>query len=218
MKGFAKMTREWWKFYLVALIAVVFLMLCDSIYVISYHNDGYKGKVFNYHMEQDSEEEFLEKNTVYFNSGKDYTEVVVDKVNNFEPFGLISLIIIVVVIQLMKQSIFANVRVAEFQNMLPIKQSTRIMYDYLAVLGILLVGSLGQSVILLAYQTSYNHNLLAAAKIFSITGVKEEIVTNANARFMVNMGFYILFLVILYTWIYLGMIRKHISTTNLSLL
>lgn len=204
MRGFGKLTRETWKFYLAALILTGLLMLCDSVYIISEHNSAYNGKVFEYHMEQDSKEKFLEKNGGYMERGKDYCGIVEDKVYFFEPFGMIAVLLLIALILLGKQTVFMDRRTVEFQFTLPVKQRTLIIHDYLAGLVLLLVAVFGQGVILLCDQTHYNRNILDMGKQFQIADINEGIVSWANERFMTSMTFYFLFLVIFYTWIYLG--------------
>lgn len=206
MKGFKRMTREYRWFYLSALIIVLLLMLSDTAYLISEKNSAYDGRIFGYHMERDSQETFRKKNAVELQDGRDYAYVVSEKIHNFEPFGLIPLLLIVTLILNAKQKMFGGRTSAEFQVVLPVKQNVRILHDYLSVLGILLAASVGQMLLLLAHQTAYNRSLLKAANALSVTVGSGEIALHANQRFLLSMGFYILFLVMLYTWIYFGML------------
>lgn len=205
MKGFIKMTKETWRFYLVALTAVLFLMLCDSVYICSDDNVAYGGRIFNYHMEEDSVEEFTKKNAGALYSGKDISAVILDKVHNYEILGFVPTVVIVMIILLTKQFIYMDGRTREFQTILPVKQAARVLHDYLFVFGILLLGEMLQGGIFLAYQTNYNTKLIETAQMFSVTGVDETAVSRINETMLVYMGFYFLFLAVAYTWIYLWM-------------
>lgn len=204
MKGFIKMTKETWKFYLVVFAVVLFLTLCDSIFTCVENNTAYGGKIFNYDMGKDSVEEFKEKNGGRLYGGQDISDIFTDKIHNYAILGFGFQIILILLILLIKQFVFIDERTKEFQTVLPVKQVTRVFHDYLFILGILVFGQMLQVGIFLAYQTRYNTELMETAKKFSVTCfVDNHTISGLNERLLIYAGFYLLFLVAAYTWIYL---------------
>lgn len=206
MKGLAKMTKVTWRFYLVALIFMLLLTAADSLYVCIVDNSAYDGKLFHYGMEEDSKEKFIEKTGGGLNSGKDLAYVYSDKARWYEPLGYHLMVFMLIVILLLKQCVFMDVRSAEFQRTFPIKQWVQVLHDYLSVLGIMILSALLQLGILLVYQTSYNSEMLNTAKAFSITGGSEGLITQTNEHLLQFWGMYFLYLAVAYTWIYVGVI------------
>lgn len=206
MRGFTKMTKVTWRFYLVALIFMLLLTVADSIYVCKEDNSAYNGKLFHYGMEEDSKEKFIEKTGGGLNSGKDIAYIYCDKANWYEIFGYPVLLFILTVILLLKQCVFMDVRTAEFQRTFPVKQWVQVLHDYLSVLGIMILSALLQLGIFLAYQTSYNMEILKTAKAFSIAGGSKEIITQANGHLLQLWGMYFLYVALAYTWIYVGIL------------
>lgn len=206
MKGFAKLTKVTWQFYLVALIIMLLFTAADSLYVCIEDNSAYGGKLFHYSMEEDSAEQFLEKNGGILYSGKDISVVYCDKARDYEVFGYHLMLLLLIVIILLKQCVFMDVRTAEFQRTFPVKQWVQVLHDYLAVLGIIVLPALLQLGIFVAYQTTYNTETLKTAELFSITGGSEAIIAQSNEHLLLFWGIYFLYVAVAYTWIYVGML------------
>lgn len=206
MKGFAKMTKVTWRFYLVALIFMLLLTVADSIYVCKEDNSAYNGKLFHHGMEKDSKEKFIEKTGGDLNSGKDIAYIYCDKANWYEIFGYPMMLFVLIVILLLKQCVFMDVRSAEFQRTFPVKQWIQVLHDYLSVLGIMVLSALLQLGIFVAYQTSYNMEMLKTAKAFSTVGGSEEIITQTNGHLLQFWGMYFLYIAMAYTFFYVGIL------------
>ena len=206
MAGFAKMTKVTKQFYLVALLVVLLLTVADSLYVCMDDNTAFNGKVFFYDMGSISQEQFIEKIGSNLSRGKDIANIYCDKVNDFEMFGYYPMLLVLIIILLVKQCAFFNVRSAEFKQTFPVKQSVQILHDYLSVLGILVLSALLQLGIFLVYQTSFNMEMLKTAKSFSVASASEQIIGSANEKLMLYWAVYLLYIIAAYTWIYMGMI------------
>lgn len=206
MRGFTKMTKVTWRFYLVALIFMLLLTVADSIYVCKEDNSAYNGKLFHHGMEKDSKEKFIEKTGGGLNSGKDIAYIYCDKANWYEIFGYPMMLFVLIVILLLKQCVFMDVRSAEFQRTFPVKQWIQVLHDYLSVLGIMVLSALLQLGIFVAYQTSYNMEMLKTAKAFSTVGGSEEIITQTNGHLLQFWGMYFLYIAMAYTFFYVGIL------------
>ena len=204
VKGFIKLSKEYRKFYLPVLVIIVLLMLFDTAWIISDNNLSYKGSVWNYRMEQDSQDTFLEKNIRYLERGKDYEAAIAEKMD-WNVFGFVPTLFILVLVTLLKRAIFEDRSFMEHQMLLPVKQLTKVLHDYVSAIALLLVITIGQGGILLAVQSAYNRQLIEAAKSFSVENISESIVAAANDRLMLQIGFYSFYLLLWFTWIFLGM-------------
>lgn len=206
MKGLAKMTKVTWRFYLTALIVMLLFTAADSLYICAEDNSAYDGKLFHYGMEEDSKEKFVEKTGGDLNSGKDIAYIYCDKARWYEFFGYDLMVFMLIVILLLKQCVFMDVRTAEFQRTFPVKQWVQVLHDYFAVLGIMVLSALLQLGIFLAYQSSYNTEMLQTARVFSIAGGSEGMIAQANEHLLLLWGMYFLYVALAYTWIYVGVI------------
>lgn len=210
MSGFSKMNRVTWKFYLTALLLLLLLTGADSFYVCFEDNSQYEGRLFAYGMENESADTFLEKNSDLLESGKCLFEIYNDKVINFQIFGYYPMILVLLLIMLCRQYAYMDRSLAEFQRTVPVKQWVQVFHEYFSIMGILVLSALLQLVIFIAYQTSYNREMLHAAKTFSLTAGSAELVSKANGELFHYWGVYFMYIAAAFTWMYFGtFLAKH---------
>ena len=210
MSGFSKMNRVTWKFYLTALLLLLLLTGADSFYVCVEDNSQYEGRLFAYGMENESADTFLEKNSGLLESGKCLFEIYNDKVVDFQIFGYYPMILVLLLIMLCRQYVYMDRSSAEFQRTVPVKQWVQVFHEYFSIMGILALSALLQLGIFIAYQTSYNREMLHAAKAFSLAAGPAELVSKANAELFCYWGVYFMYIAAAFTWMYFGtFLAKH---------
>lgn len=200
MDEFKKMTRETKKLYLILLVAVLLIFLTNAINLCRYDYGN-------------SELQFLEAGIFHeeysdsFSEGKMMTGIISDSLANYGFVHFILVFLMFIGILMLKRYIFMEKRTAEFQMTLPVKQITRVWHDYLFPVGIMVAGVLMQGVVFLIYQTVYNVRLKElTAGFVLVDGVQENIVTFANIKLLSYIGYYILYMVVVFTMFYFGML------------
>ena len=210
MSGFSKMNRVTWKFYLAALLLLLLLTGADSFYVCVEDNSQYEGRLFAYGMEDESADTFLEKNSGLLESGKCLFEIYNDKVIDFQIFGYYPMILVLLLIMLCRQYVYMDRSSAEFQRTVPVKQWVQAFHEYFSIMGRLVLSALLQLGIFIAYQTSYNREMLHAAKAFSLATGPAEMVSKANGELFCYWGVYFMYIAMAFTWMYFGtFLAKH---------
>ncbi len=210
MIGFSKMNRVTWKFYLTALLLLLLLTGADSFYVCVEDNSQYDGRLFVYGMENESAGTFLEKNSDLLESGKCLFQIYNDKVIDFQIFGYYPMILVLLLIMLCRQYVYMDRSSAEFQRTVPVKQWVQVFHEYFSIMGILVLSALLQLGIFIAYQTSYNREMLHAAKAFSLAAGPAELVSKANGELFCYWGVYFMYIAAAFTWMYFGtFLAKH---------
>lgn len=200
MDGFKKMTRETKKFYLILLVAVSLIFLTNAINLCRY---DYGNSELQFLEAGISPEEYSDS----FSKGKMMTGVIHDSLINYGFIQFIVVLLMFIGILMLKRYVFMDKRTAEFQMTLPIKQITRVWHDYLFPVGIMTAGVLVQGFVLLIYQTSYNMRLckINPGNVL-VDGVTENIVVYANIKLLGYIGYYILYMLVICTMFYFGMI------------
>lgn len=206
MKGFQKFVKQSWRFYLIVLVIVLFLVVCDSVYICRDEKIAFTGKS----MEQQFTEEMNkveqeQQNTAGLPHGVYLYEIIVDKANSMDIMGFVETIIGIVIILGVRQYYFTDTRAAEFIGTLPVKKRSLVMYDYFSMLAVILIGGLVQAGILLGCQNRYNRAVVKFWEQRSAGVPEENMVSLANDRLLLYMGIYFLFIILIYTWIYIWM-------------
>lgn len=206
MGTFRKLTKESWRFYLPVLILVLFLAICDSLYIcresgIAFTKSGAEQQL------QVKIAEAKKAGTTFQVSeqGSDLSESVCDKADNYSILGFGATIAGIVLLMILRRFCYMDIRAEEFRRTLPVKERSMVIHDYFCMLGVILAGTLIQGIILLAGQTCYNRNLIELAPKYSAGTIADSAVMQANQRLLLYMLCYLLFVLLLYTWIYLGM-------------
>lgn len=207
MKGFRKFIKQSWRFYLIALIIVLFFMVCDSVYICRDENIAFTGKDLEQQITAELEKAEKEQQSALpiLEQGTDLCNVITDKAENAEIMGFIITIFGIMIILAARRYYCMDFRAIEFIRTLPVKQSSLVVYDYLSMLAVIVIGGLVKAGILLGYQSRYNHTLIKILEQKAVVAGRDNIVSLHNDRLLLYMGIYFLFLLLAYTWIYLGM-------------
>ncbi|MCM1497728.1 MAG: hypothetical protein NC124_04605 [Clostridium sp.] len=203
MSAFWKLTRESRKFYLAALGLMLFFVISDTVYICRDSGIAFTGSSIEQKIGQEIKQiEDSGGKAEISNHIKNLTIVFEDKANNVQLIGFITTIIGVILLLIIRKFHYTDVRTREFYRMLPVKESAVVLYDYIAVLLLIVIGALVQGGVLLAALTNYNRTL--AALIGAGSASAKEMIDTANEYTLIYLLCYLLFIVTAYTWIYLG--------------
>lgn len=206
MSTFRKLTRESWQFYTGVAVIVLLLVICDSVYICRDANIEFTAKGAEQQLQERIAEAKLAGTTFQVPEyGVDLTSSIEDKADNAELMGFIITIAGIIIMLIARKFYYMDIRAEEFQRTLPVKERSTAMYDYLCMLGIILMGTLVQGAILITGQTCYNRNMMQLAQEYSVGTMQTDAVALANEYLLIYMVCYLLFVLMLYTWIYLGM-------------
>lgn len=203
MKSFGRLLAISRRFYLCVLAIVTIFVLMDCIYIcndcgISLTKTSVEQYVENTLTREDGES-MLE--TRYIN----LASTVIDKGNNVSLMGLWVTMAGIIVLLFVRAISFADDRTQEFRTTWPVKGWVREVYDYLALLGIIIFGIVLETVILYTVQVRYNDLFLNVLGEHGIVSRVTEFMSQSPQNLLVNMGYYLICLIAAYTWIYLGM-------------
>lgn len=202
MNTLQRLTRESWKFYLVALAIVLFFVVCDSIYICRDTGIAFMGMSVEQQIRTDIKELQNKGQIIQVpEQGMDLTEVICDRSGT----GFFVVIAGIVILMMARRVFYMDIRAQEFRRTLPVKEGSMVLHDYLSMLGVILFGALIQGGILLSAQNHYNRAMMHVLEEQSAGIMKEKAVAIANERTLWYMLIYLLFILLMYTWIYLGM-------------
>ena len=206
MKGFQKFVKQSWRFYLIVLIIVLFLVICDSVYICRDEGIAFTGKSIEQQLtEKLNKAEQKQQGTAALPQGVYLYSIIEDKASNVTIMGFIMTIIGIMILLGVRQYYFTDTRAAEFMETLPVKKRSLVMYDYFSMLAVILIGGLVQAGILLGCQNRYNAAVVRVWEQRSAGVPEDNIVSMSNDRLVLYMGIYFLFILLVYTWIYIWM-------------
>ncbi len=206
MKGFQKFVKQSWRFYLIVLIIVLFLVICDSVYICRDEGIAFTGKSIEQQLtEKLNKAEQKQQGTAALPQGVYLYRTIEDKAGNVTIMGFIMTIIGIMILLGVRQYYFTDTRAAEFMETLPVKKRSLVMYDYFSMLAVIFIGGLVQAGILLGCQNRYNAAVVRVWEQRSAGVPEDNIVSLSNDRLLLYMGIYFLFILLVYTWIYIWM-------------
>ncbi len=135
-----------------------------------------------------------------------FYSLIEDMADNSDLLGFYVVVAGIVLILLIRHFVFITQRIREFQNFLPVKHRTWIIHDFVFLTGIITISFLAMTGIFLAAQTGYNRDMLEAAKLHHIEGMKGDIVTTANVAMLQGILYYFIFVLFALSLLYLGML------------
>lgn len=205
MNAFRMLTRESWKFYLIAMGFMLIFVLSDTVFIcrdsgIAFMNSSVEKKI----------EDEMQKIRNHGGSveipqyGKNLAEVFQEKAENVQLMGYLVTIIGIIVLLLARKFHCTDMRVREFYKTLPVREGTRVLYDYLLILFIIVTGALVQGAIVTGALTNYNRTWVMLASGNLESAAASEMIHEANEYTLTFMLCYVLFIIVFYTWIYLG--------------
>ncbi|MBQ9983088.1 MAG: hypothetical protein IJP29_00710 [Lachnospiraceae bacterium] len=187
-------------FYLGVLLLATLVVLLDCVF-ICHDKDIHitRSGMERYVVEQQS----LGYLTPIFS---DLEELPLDKGSNYDLNGMFVSVCGIVLILFAKELCYSDSRTREFRRVWPVRNWVRELYDYIMVLAIIVYSNVLQFVVLLLCQNRSNSLLLSVVTGQGVTITGEQAIwAQANEAFACNMLFYMMAMIINYTWIYLGM-------------
>lgn len=189
MNGFAKLTRETWKFYLGVLVISLVCVISNSLYLCG-----------------ETKFQYVDDNSCFYAEGIELSSLIVDKAEGYDLISFFTVIAGILIVLSIRHFPFMEQRGKEFQAFLPMKQRTIILHDFLCMTGIIVILFLTMTGIFLSAQTKYNKDMLEAAYIHNIEGMNDNLVTLANKELLKYIFCYFLFVLFLFAIIYLGIV------------
>jgi len=201
MKGFRRLFEESRRFYLCLLAIIVVFILADCMLIchdreVSLTKSG---------MEQMVQTTLAEENGVSIVENQYLSLEDIAKERGTELFGLFVVMLGVMGMLFAREIAFTDVRTQEFRNTWPIKNWVRELYDYIAMLVVIVSGFVLETIILLLVQIRYNTLLVDVLAQQGITSKVTDEMSASNQYLLISMVCYIIAIVASYTWISLGM-------------
>lgn len=189
MNGFAKLTRETWKFYLGVLVISLVCVISNSLYLCG-----------------ETKFQYVDDNSCFYAEGIKLSSLIVDKAEGYDLISFFTVIAGIIIVLSIRHIPFMEQRGKEFQVFLPVKQRTIILHDFLCMIGIIVISFLAMTGIFLSAQTKYNKDMLEAAYIHNIDGMNDNLVILANKELLQYIFCYFLFILLFFAIIYLGIV------------
>lgn len=210
MNDYRKLTKVTWKMYLCLFLASVFFILMNTTYMLLDSGVFVPGK---------SVETIIQKEISSVNlAGGVYTFPekgieLSNEIMSFFPLGILFTMIGIFFMLFVREMSFSNIRSREYEFTFPIKKSALVIHEYISILLIIISVTFLQGLILMLFQNHYNNvwSKLAGGKAAA------NFVSGPIASLWTMMIIYCLILLILYTWIFLGMTLTKNSILGLGL-
>lgn len=200
MNSFGRLLAVSRRFYLWVFAIVVMVVLADCAFICKY-KDVYLTKSGVTQMVQTTlaeengtsmvENHYLTLENVATESGSE--------------LGLITVVLGIMTLLFAREMAFTDVRTQEFRHTWPVKNWVRELYDYVAMLLVIVLGFVLETLILLLVQIRYNHLVIDVLAEQGITSKVTDMMLECNQHFLMSMAWFLLAMINSYTWISLGM-------------
>jgi hypothetical protein len=192
------------KFYIIAFAIVLFLVICDSIYICRDSGVAFTGQSVSQKILADIADAQKDGGTYQVpEQGVSFTEAIREKTENWGLLGFYTAMAGMVILLIARKFYALDVRTKEFYATLPVKEGSREIFDYFSMIGIILLSAMVQGAILLITQTHYNQTLAQLVREKSLGTLTEEVIANNNQKLVMCLLTYLLYFLWIYTWIYL---------------
>lgn len=201
MKSFGRLLAVSRRFYLCTLAIIVVFVLIDCMLLC---NDR-EVCLTKSEVKQMVQTNLTEENGVYLVENHYLSFEDIAKERGTELFGLFVVMLGVMSLLFAREIAFADTRTQEFRCMWPIKNWVRELYDYVAMLLVIVLGLILEIVILLLIQIRYNGLVIEVLVEQGLTSKVTDMMATSNQHFLLGMACYLIAIVTSYTWISLGM-------------
>ncbi|MBE5923282.1 MAG: hypothetical protein E7271_02290 [Lachnospiraceae bacterium] len=200
MGGVRALSKTMGKMYATMVLLALICMLINTVYVcFDTAGTSFKINAENKIMSdiQEGKAKAVDGNYVLPETGLDFSGVMDDKLTFGAAFAIVGIIILLI----MRESSFSDVRVKEFEMTLPVKKKTLVMHEYWFFFALIVGITVLQGLLLASYQSYYNNKWVA------LSGLNEPANFNSLplAKLWTYVVLYTMILIMAYTWIYLGM-------------
>lgn len=202
MKDWRRLSRVNARLYMVLFLVALIFVLINTLFIAWDVGAFEKGKgIDNSIMEQIAEAK--KANAVYTlpETGLDLSRGIQDKVSNGS-FGFGLTVLGIIFLLFVKELSYTDVRTREFQQTFPVRKTYVVLHEYVYFLLLIVGLSMLQAVMLFAVQRYYNNTWI---RLSGVQAVPDGFMQVPDANLFTYMVFYIMELLLIYTWIFLGM-------------
>ena len=164
MKDIITLIRNRKEFYLTVLILTLLLTIVGAFYNLSVGNDGLEDR-----LNITSEEQManvLAENTAFYTTGMSSEGLMNGFMNNWTYMGFVGLIFVILVVMIFSFFNMSDKGTKEFLETLPVKRVALELYNYVALVGILVLNIIVATVIHLLYIGNVNRQIVDLAERF----------------------------------------------------
>lgn len=206
MSMFRRLMKESGRFYLFVLVFVLSIVICDSLLVC--REAGVRFTRTGVEKQLQEMQQRAEQGGISFQLSQqkiDLSDSICDKADNYSIIGFWITIVGIVFVLMMKKICYMDIGTEEFRRTLPIRERCMVMFDYICMFVIIVIGALVHGTILIAGQTCYYGNLNAVAPKYIEGKLSDSTLVYANQHVLFYLMCYVLFILLVYTWIYFFM-------------
>ncbi len=201
MEGVKRLFAASKRIYLGVLILIIACSSIDCFYICSDNLIPIESEDYIKEQAQNVSVE-----TLFSQMDVSFGDVFANRLTEMDGFFVFFVVLVgILIVLVFKGFSFVDERAREFRATWPVKSWVRELYDYAAVLVVVLAGFLFQLLVLLVVQMQRNNMLLENLGLDRTDTVISSIIETANATLVSNMLYYMFSIALLYTWIYLGM-------------
>ncbi|MBR1598915.1 MAG: hypothetical protein IJ661_08400 [Lachnospiraceae bacterium] len=211
MSDYRKITKATGKMYLIMFAVSVFFMIISTTYML-FDSGAISGKGdVESRITTEMNEAMLNGGTyVIPQTGLDLSSSFIDNYGIDFSVGFMITMLVVCIMLFIREISFADIRAREFELTLPVKKASLVMHEYLTFLAIILAVTFMQGLILMLFQNHYNS--VWAGLIGN--DVRPEFISIPMGNLWTMVIIRSVMLLIVYTWIFLGMTLAKNSITG----
>lgn len=203
MKEVGKLWSITRRFYLMILGIVLIMAICNSVYLCNYGRIAFAGKSV--------EMTIVEKLSLQAGNATitpvNLAQMVDMKREDMTILGSFWTSVGIVFMLFIRYFAYMDGRTREFQTTWPITTRKRVLFDYLTMLSILVIGWATEVVIFLVAGNHYNKvaERVLMEKSMDTSAFSDAALSASNKTFLLLMVLFLLFELIFYTFVFLGM-------------
>ncbi len=203
MKDIMTLIRQRKEFYLTVLVLTLLLTIVGAFYNLSLGNNALADKLNI--TSEDQLESILTENAIIYTAGMSSERLMDGFMDNNIYMGFWGLTLVILVVMIFGYFNMSDKRTKEFLETLPVKKIALELYNYVALMGILLFNIIVATVIHLLYMGSVNRQILALAERFpQLLGniVPTDLIAVNTVSLLYQFGMLALYLVTMTTFWY----------------
>ncbi len=201
MKDIMTLIRHRKEFYLTVLVLTLLLTIVGTFYNLSVGNDGLEDR-----LNITSEEQManvLAENTNFYTNGMNSEGLMNGFMNNWTYMGFVGLNFVILAVMIFSYFNMSDKGTKEFLETLPVKRIALEVYNYVALMGIMVINIIVATVIHLLYMGNVNSRIVDLAERFpQLLGnvVPANLVAVSATSLLYQFGMLALFLITMTTF------------------
>ena len=201
MKDFRKLSEATGRIYLVMFLVAFLCMLSNTAYICIDYSGIHVGESIERKLTESVQSEKAKNADQSYTLpeyGLDFSGSIYDKATEYVFFLAMAGIIFLLVLRELSVN---DIRTREFEQTLPVKKTALVMHEYWFFFLLIVSMNLLQGIILSGFQKHYNNVWIR------VSGVEAQKGFNSipNEKMWIYLGFYIITLLLGFTWIFLCM-------------